>query len=252
LEVVLDWLDVLLVAALRSASEAGVYAVVTRLARAGLIVDSAARVAVAPRMASLLDRGEHQRASDLFAGLAGLAMFVSWPAYLTVIAYAPTVLGWFGPDFSTGQTALRIVAAAMMVVLSAGIVQTMLLMGGRSHYQLANKAVALVVNLVANLLLIPRMGISGAALAWLVTLLVDTAMASWQVRHGFQVSLRLRSLIPVGGVALTAGGGALALARLWGQGTAALAVTTVVVAAGYLALSWRLRDRLGWRELRML
>ncbi|WP_344056550.1 oligosaccharide flippase family protein, partial [Prauserella halophila] len=58
LEIGLAWADVLLVAALLGPTEAGVYAIVSRAARAGLLVDTAMRMALSPRVSATLAVGD--------------------------------------------------------------------------------------------------------------------------------------------------------------------------------------------------
>ena len=253
LETVLDWLDVLVVAALRSPAEAGTYAVVTRLVRAGLVVDTAVRLAVAPRVAALLASGDRAGTSVLFTAVARVVILVAWPAYLLLVVFGPTVLSWFGRGFADGAQVLVVLSVAMMVVLAAGIVQSLLLMGGRSHYQLGNKTVAVVVNLGLNLLLVPGLGIIGAAVAWAVTLAVDTGLAAWQVRYRLGVRLDPASLLLPAALAVgVVGAGSCVALALVGQSLAGLAVAVIVVGGGYAALVLRLRERLGLRELTSL
>ncbi|MEH3066681.1 MAG: hypothetical protein PGN15_01125 [Aeromicrobium erythreum] len=57
-EVVLEWADVVVVGVLASPAEAGVYAVVTRCARAGEVVQQRRRIAVGPAISSASARGD--------------------------------------------------------------------------------------------------------------------------------------------------------------------------------------------------
>lgn len=61
----------------------------------------------------------------------------------------------------------------MLVASGIGAVDVVLLMGGKSIWNLANTVASLTLNLVLNLLLIPRLGITGAAIAWSVSILVN-------------------------------------------------------------------------------
>ncbi len=250
LETTLDWIDVLIVAALTSTAQAAVYGVATRLVRAGLVVDSAVRIAVAPQIAILLEQGDRATTSRLFTAMAKVVILLAWPAYLCLMVFGTTVLGWFGDGFSDGAAVLVVLSGAMMLTLAAGVVQSMLLMGGRSHYQLANKSVAVVVNTGLNLWLVPIHGIEGAAWAWVATLAVDTTLAAVQVRYRIGVALRLRTLVlPALLPLLVMGLGALGVRQTVGQSTGGLAVALVVIGAAYLAIVWRLRERLGLREV---
>ena len=55
------------------------------------------------------------------------------------------VLGLFGAEFTLGTVALVVLASAMALKNTAGALQTVLLMAGRSTWQLRNKAIQLVL-----------------------------------------------------------------------------------------------------------
>ena len=110
-------------------------------------------------------------------------IWLAWPFYLVVAVFADSLLSLFGPGFSSGATSLVVLVVAMGIATAAGTVQTIVLMGGRSRWQLADKTGALVLNVVLNVLLIPIWGIEGAAVAWAATILADTAVVVFQVQR---------------------------------------------------------------------
>ena len=76
---------------------------------------------------------------------------VSWPLFLSLAVFGPVLLGVFGPGFDEGATALAILSMAMLVNLGTGNVTVVLLMGGKSSWNLLNTAVALVLNVGLNI-----------------------------------------------------------------------------------------------------
>jgi O-antigen/teichoic acid export membrane protein len=76
----------------------------------------------------------------------------------------------------------------MLVAIFSGPVDTVLLMAGRSTVSLVNSLVALALDLGLCLLLIPRLGISGAAIAWAVAVAVRAALGYVQVRRTMSIS----------------------------------------------------------------
>jgi O-antigen/teichoic acid export membrane protein len=249
-EILLEWADVLLVGVLASAEAAGVYAVVTRCARAGEVVQQAARVAVGPQVSSALARGAHQEAREVYGLVSAAMTWMAWPFYLVLAVFPEAVLSVFGAGFDDGATSLTVLALAMAVATTAGTVQTILLMGGRSSWQLADKSAALVVNVALNLLLVPAWGIEGAAVAWAVTILLDTALVVYQVQHLMGLRPDGRHLLVAGGLALAVVGGTTLTARLaLGSSVAVMLGATAVAAVLYLAASVGLRHRLGLVDL---
>jgi O-antigen/teichoic acid export membrane protein len=195
LEIILEWLDVLVVAVLLGPSAAGIYAVVTRCIRLGQIVDHAVRTVSSPAISAGLATGETDRVRAIFVVSGKLLVLLAWPVYLTLLIKAPDVLSVFGAEFAAGATAMRVIAVAMLIAVTAGGVQSMLLMGGRSHWQAMNKGVALAVAAVLLLLLVPHLGIVGAAMAWSAAILVDCFLATYQVARRMQIRLPVRQLV---------------------------------------------------------
>jgi len=266
LEVAIVWADVVIVAALTSPREAGVYAAASRFVTTGTLAEAALRVAMAPQVSRLLAGNDLDGAGRLCAVATQWIVLLSWPLYLVLALYAPYVLALFGPGFAAGATALTLLSLAMIVVMSAGNNQTILLMSGRSGSQLRNKALALAVDLGLNLVLVPRpgrvtgwgmgWGMDGAAVAWALTVLLDATLVLTQVRRSVGVRIPMGRVWPAMALAGAAFVPLGVLTRvlpvvprtgpgsaLW---TAPLAVSVVIFAV----LLRRHRDRLDVEPLR--
>lgn len=245
IEIALVWLDVLLVGAMVSNDQAGIYATASRFITSGTLVLSATRIAVAPQIAGLLARGENRTAEELYNVATSWVIAASWPIYLVLACFGPVILMPFGAEFTEGAAALAILSCSMLVLMAAGNVQTVLLMGGRSSWTLANKVVALIVNIALNLLLVPPFGIVGAAVAWGASITIDTAAASFQVHRYLGLRLRPRRLAVPGLWALVCfGAGGLLIRLLFGASPATFALYVLVACLGYGIALWRARSSL--------
>ena len=171
-------LDVLLVGALRSAREAAVYASASRLVLFGGFLLFAVSRPLAPEFSRLLSRREVQTAGALYHVATWWGMLATWPLYLTCAIFAVPVMDVFGSGYSTGATALAILSLAYMFELGTGNMNVLLLMSGNSSLNLANSALALLVNIGLNVALIPPFGIEGAAIAWAASVLAYNVAVS--------------------------------------------------------------------------
>lgn len=249
-EILLEWFDVIVVGVLTSPEEAGIYAVVTRCARAGEVVQQAARIAVGPQISAALARGALVEARQIYGLVTAAMIWLAWPFFIVLAVFGDTVLAIFGPGFADGATSLAVLSLAMAVATAAGAVQTILLMGGRSAWQLADKSAALVLNVALNLLLVPVWGIEGAAVAWAVTIVADTLLVVYQVQRLMGVRPTGRHLWVASALAIGVVGVPVVASRLvLGSSMPVLLSTVAAVAVGYLALSWSLRGPLGLTRL---
>jgi O-antigen/teichoic acid export membrane protein len=159
-------------------------------------------------------------------------------------AFAPVLMGVFGPHFVSGETALLILSLAMLVNMGTGAVRAALSMGGRSGWVLLDNLAALVINIVLNAVLIPNMGMTGAAIAWAASIVVGNMLPLAQV-------YRLWGLQPVsaGGIRVVVATGSYAIVCLVvrafaGASAGSLMVAVVVGLAVYACALWLIRDDL--------
>ncbi len=247
LERAIDWSDVLLVLHLLGPAAGGIYGVVSRCAMAGTLVEAAVRIVAGPRVSAALARGDLDSLRTLFARATTVLILCAWPFYILLAVCADVVLSIFGTEFATGATALRVICLAMMLSTAGGMLQTFLLMGGRSHWQLMNRGIQWVVLVSLVLVLVPRLGLVGAAVAWLVALLVDTSLAGVQVWRSVGVRSSLRLIVRACGYpVLVTGAGGLALRWIVGDaGPVVLILALTVLVGGYAALVVRRRRAFG-------
>jgi O-antigen/teichoic acid export membrane protein len=250
-QVTLLWLDTILLAALASPHAAGIYTAAARYVTQGAVVIHAVVFVIGPLVSGLLATDERERAQAVYQTATSWLTALSWPIYFTLAAFAPLLLSIFGPEFEAGETALVILALAMLVAMACGPVTVMLVMAGKTSWNLLNAFFALAVNVVLNVALIPRYGMSGAAAAWAASILVANVLPLVQLR-------RFLGLHPFGAGFATAavaaaalyGGLGLVFRYAFGAGVAALVVFAALATSGYLAVLWRRRDALQLGVLR--
>lgn len=246
IERLLDWSGVLLVIAMAGPAVGGIYAVVNRCASAGYMLDTAARIVTGPRISRALAREDRPAAERLFLDVTRTMILISWPFYLTLSVFSPVVLGLFGAEFVAGASALTIVALAMMIASAAGMVQSVLLMGGRSSWQLLNRILQLGTLVTLTVLLVPALGLLGAAVAWVGAIALDTALATTQVAVKMGIRSSLRRIAPAAGLTLALfGGGGLLARALFGESLMALILALCLLGPAYLGCCFLLRRALG-------
>jgi O-antigen/teichoic acid export membrane protein len=243
--VALGWFDVLLVGALRSAPEAGVYAAVSRFIGVGTIALQATAFAIAPQISGLLTQGRRPEASTLFRGATAWVVAASWPMYLSLAIFAPLLLRVFGPGFVAGQDALTILALSMLVYVGVGNNKTVLLMAGGSGLNLIVTGSWLAISLALDFLLIPGHGIEGAAVAYAVAIVGENLTTTVVVarRSGIDpwgTGVLVAALAAVGCYGLVG----LAMRALLGPSLISFLLFAAVASAAYLAVLRRYRHQL--------
>jgi O-antigen/teichoic acid export membrane protein len=236
------WLDTLLVGALRSTQDAGLYAAATRYLMFGAFASQAVIQAIGPTMSELLTRHDRETARTVYRTGTAWAMAVGWPVYLMLAVFAPAVLSIFGPGYVEAQHVLTILALTMLVASAVGPVDVVLLMAGRSTWNLINTAAAVALNVALNLLLIPRVGITGAAVAWSASILTNNLAPLVQVRTLLHLDPLGRGVLSVAAASLVAFGAIpLAVRLVLGADLGPFGVSAALGLAVYIPVLWRLR-----------
>jgi O-antigen/teichoic acid export membrane protein len=225
----LQRLDIIMVAALAGLGPAAVYTVATRFVIVGQMASHAVGQSVQPRAAAAMAVGAPASARALYQESTAWIVALTWPVYLTVGLLADWYLRLFGGDYVSGDARLVvwILVPAMMCASACGVVDSMLAMAGKTSWQLVDVAIALGVNVGLNLLLIPSMGVVGAAIAWSAAVLVNNLVPLSQLWRTFGLhpfgALTRRALLAAGlgfGVLPLA---AIPLGPLWTSAAIALA-----------------------------
>ena len=244
-QIVIIWFDLLLLSHFRDASEVGVYGAASRAVLLGTFALQAIRLAIAPQISRLLARDDRTGAQVVYQTATWWLIVVSWPLFVALAIFGPVLLGVFGPGFDQGATALAILSVAMLVNLGTGNVTVVLLMGGKSSWNLLNTAVALILNVGLNIWLIPRFGMEGAAVAWAISIIADNLMALVEVWWFLGMRPFGPGYLPAATAAVGCFGAiGLAVRALLGESEVAVALFLIIAIPCYAVVLWRLRDRL--------
>jgi len=245
-ETILEWIDVLVVTAFLGAAAGGIYGAVNRCVRVGTMIEHTGRVVTGPSISAALATRQLDRAREIFLSTTRVLTALSWPFYLSLAFFGPVLLHFFGKGFEAGAGILWVICPAAMLSMSAGGVQSVLLMSGKSRWQLLNKLSSLVVAVTLNFTLVPVWGLYGAVTAWASALLIDTFLASYQVFRLVGIRASVREMAPslfLGAAVPTAC--ALASLAVLGQSVLGVIVYVVLLVPVYGAVLFRFRKALG-------
>jgi O-antigen/teichoic acid export membrane protein len=250
--ITITWLDVLLVGAfMHSTQQAGIYAAASRLSVLGASMLSAVGMAIAPQVSELATLGKMREAEKLFQVGTWWLMALTWPVYITLAIFAPFLLEVYGHRFAAGTAALMILCLAQLFNLGTGNVTIVLLMVGKSSWNMYNAAGSLAVNIALNIVLIPRLGITGAAIAWAASIVCNNLAALLQVNY----LLRIRPFgrgywVVVAASVFFFGVGGVIVRQIVGLNLAGFALFMLLSLPVYALVLWRLRGMLGLSSLR--
>jgi O-antigen/teichoic acid export membrane protein len=171
----LFWTDYFVFSHYAKGAELGVYAAAVRVAQALVLFLIAVNYMFSPFVADLHARGERERLDGLFKTLTRWVVAGSLPILLLLVIVPGPVLRLFGGGFQSGTAALRILLIGQAVNVATGSVGFILIMVGRTGWDLAVYAASFLLDLAVAFALVPHLGAEGAALAQAVTLVASNS-----------------------------------------------------------------------------
>ncbi|HEV3475053.1 MAG TPA: flippase [Actinomycetota bacterium] len=153
-----------------TAAEVGVYAAAARAAQVLLLFIISVSLIFSPFVADLYARGDRDKLERLYRLLTRWTLAVTIPVFVVLVVTPGSALRLFGGDFAQGRTALMILLLGQLVNVATGAVGFVLIMVGRTGWDLVVYAASVVFDIVAAVLLVPPLGMEGAAVAGALTM----------------------------------------------------------------------------------
>jgi O-antigen/teichoic acid export membrane protein len=180
-QITIQRIDIVLVAILRGPAEAAVYTAATRFLVAGQFGNQAISMAAQPRFTEMFAQGDRQGANRVYQATTAWLILLTWPLYLLAVSFGPQIITVFGHSYRAGAAVMVILGLTMLLATGCGQVDMVLVTTGRSSWSLINGLLAVVVNVGLDVALIPRYGITGAAIGWSAAITITNLMPLAQV-----------------------------------------------------------------------
>lgn len=176
--------DILMLGLFSTAAEVGIYRVAVQASTLVSFGVQAMNMVVAPQFAHLHALGDTRRLERVVKVSARAILFLTLPAVLLFVLYGKPLLKLvFGKEFGTAYVPLVILTFGRLVNSVMGSVGLLLNMTGYERDTARGMAIAAGGNIVLNLILIPVLGVNGAALATACSLALWNILLWRAVRH---------------------------------------------------------------------
>ena len=155
----------LLLGSLNTVFTVGVFSVAHQLNLLADLVQTSVTTAVRPIIVEVHDRNNRDQLGRLYQTISKWMFSFNLPVFLIVVLFPAPILSIFGKGFAEGATTLTILAWASLVDAGTGMCGAILDMTGYTRLKLVNSIMRLALIICVSLLLIPNLGMVGAALA---------------------------------------------------------------------------------------
>jgi O-antigen/teichoic acid export membrane protein len=187
--VLLTSTDILVLQQFREPGDVAIYYAAAKTLTLIAFVHFAVSAAVAHRFSEYHVGDNRQDLERILHDSIRWTFWGSLAACVVILAMGQPLLWLFGPQFTGGFHLMWILAAGLMARASVGPIERLLNMLGEQHACAAVYAGAFALNLVLCIVLVPRIGVEGAAVSTATALIFESVMLFLVTRYrlGFHV-----------------------------------------------------------------
>lgn len=173
--VLLSQTDILMTGAILGTFEAGIYSAAFKTAAGVSLMLMGINAIAAPMFATLHTQGNYRGLQKLTSTVSGWLFYPTLVVAILLILSGDRVLNLFGTEFVAARWSMTVLILGQLVNVGAGSVGYLMEMTGHHQECAFVLGCSAVLNLVLNTILIPTLGILGAAIA------TATTMALWNI-----------------------------------------------------------------------
>ncbi|MGA7973453.1 MAG: polysaccharide biosynthesis C-terminal domain-containing protein [Pseudolabrys sp.] len=179
----LTYVDIIALERFRPPGEVAVYYAAARILAVVAFVYFAIAGATTHKFTQYYIAGNHERLATFFNETIRWTFWPSLIACGMILIFGRLLLSLFGAGFTSGYLVMFILAVGMMARAAVGPAERLLNMLGERKQCAGVYALAFVINLGLCIVLIPRLGMEGAATATSTALVVESILLFFMTRR---------------------------------------------------------------------
>ncbi len=233
--------QITLLGALSTSAAVGIFAIAGNVTMLGTMFHTAVVSSSMPLFARLQDLKDRVAIEHLYRTTSKWTLAANLPLFAFLVLFPSQILAVFGSEFREGSAALSIMAWGGLMNAATGTSGVLLDMSGHTRLKLLNSTVAVGSGIGLSLVLIPPLGIVGAAVASAAPLIIVNLMRLIEVAVLLRVTPYDRSYgKPLAAAAVAAISSALLTVAIDLDPLLEAAVGIVVIACVYVVVTVRL------------
>ena len=158
-------LDSIMLGSIKDSAQVGIYYAADRFASSLLFFMYVMNMIIAPSIASLNTPEDKEKLQKMITRTIRWVMLFTLPVFILIILFSGQIMHLSGSQFEPGKPALIIISCGLMVDIGFGLVGNFALMTGNERYNTIYLAIGILLNIALNLILTPKMGFIGTAIA---------------------------------------------------------------------------------------
>ena len=195
LQVLMHWMDILMLGYFTDATTVGLYHPAARTAGLLQALLLSFLSIYAPTISELDSKKKYKEIERIYKLVTRLLLTFSIPISTILILFPTKVLLIFGSEYMASSTVLILLTFGAFFQTIFGPAGPLLSMSGYTNLVFINSLIAFVLNFLLNFILIPNFGLIGAAVSTLITMVLLGIARTIEVKIIFNFSFFSMSLL---------------------------------------------------------
>lgn len=164
--------DTLMLGYFVSSEDVGIYRVITQISALNAIFLITFNAIVGPKISNLFSEGKNLEIKSLVFKSSKIIFYISLPILFIILIFSKDILHFFGKEYLAGSSAIIILSVCQFIYAISGSVDLILNMTGKQKIFGKITVLTAIFNIILNFILIPKLGINGAAIATGISILL--------------------------------------------------------------------------------
>ena len=175
---IMQSIDVIFLGIYNSFETIAYYSIAVKLSSVAALAIVSVNIVIAPKIAKIYKDNNFDELRVLMKKATRLNVAISIPILFCIIIFSTYLLSFFGSDYTLAKNSLIILASSQLFNSISGPSAIFLNMTGRQKSLNIILIIALLINVTLNVILIPILGMIGAALSTAISLILWKIAAS--------------------------------------------------------------------------
>lgn len=195
---IMMYADTLFIGYFMENGDVGIYRVALQFTSISLFAMSAVNITLIPKISNLSANNQTFKIPPMVARAFTYGLILAIPAAVGGILLSKELMGFFyGADFAFGATAAYIIFIFQIITVFLTIAGTALTNSDHVRNTFYATFVAVILNVVLDIILIPVMGINGAAVGSLIAIFVNTVIVIAQLKRFMPVYAEKKPILHI-------------------------------------------------------
>ena len=184
----IQWIDIIILGYFETSNTVGIYSVVMKISLFSSVILFSINSIVASEFSRLYSLDKMVDLRVLIKKSSKIIFFITIPVLILIVYFSKSILGYFGYEFIMANKTLYILVAGQFINVLCGSVGYILMMTEKQNIFKNIMIFSTCVNIILNIVLIPKYSINGAAIASSISLILWNVISFSYIYRKYNIS----------------------------------------------------------------